>query len=274
MTEHEAERRALARTENDICCQRGARVQPGAAALAQVRRNAEPAGRVEELRAIAGPLRRTDRAAEGQKRGVAAEACAVLALLGEQGGRHVALPGDHAAAVATTGAQLPLHQAERPQAQPATALVAQPHVDDLGRQQAVGEESRFDAQALPPTLEHAVALAVSHLHAAAGAGGGKNFFTFQVLQQPVLRCRVGNRIVGPGSELVQSAVDGPGVAGTRLRHLKTETGIGDHVDPGPCRCLPGRQLEAEFTASGIELAFGAGEGWVGCLRGIERQLCR
>ena len=268
VTQHEAERHALARTDDKIRCQRSAWVQAGPAALAQRVRNAEPAGRVEEFRAITGPLGHTGGAAQGQKRGMAAEAGAVLALLCEQDGQGVAFPGDHTAPVAATGSQLPLHQPEGPQAQPAAALVAQPHVHDLGRQQAVCKESRFNTQALPPTLEHAVALAVAHLHAAAGAGRGKNLSTLQVLQQPVLRRRVGDRVVGPGSELVQTAVDGPGVAGARLRHLKTETGIGDHIDPRPCRRLPGRQFETEFAARGIELARGTGEGRLGCRRGI------
>ena len=43
---------------------------------------------------------------------------------------------------------------------------------------------------------------------------------------------VGNRVVGPGRELVFPAVLGPGVAAALRRYLEAELRIGDHVDPG------------------------------------------
>src|SRR6185503_8447881 len=47
--------------------------------------------------------------------------------------------------------------------------------------------------------------------------------------------RVADRVIRPGGKLVLTAVERPGVTGARLRDLKAEGRVGDHVYPwGRC----------------------------------------
>ena len=125
---------------------------------------------------------------------------------------------------------------------------------DLRGLPQVGEESGLHFQGPACTVEHAVTLAVPHAQPPAGARDAEHVFAVQVLQQPVFSRRVRDRIVGPGAELVQPAVHGPGVAAAGLRHLEAEATVGDHVDPRSRRRLARRQFEAELTAGRIEVA--------------------
>src|SRR6185369_9234075 len=64
--------------------------------------------------------------------------------------------------------------------------------------------------------------------------------------------RIANRVIRPRGELVLTAVDRPGIARARLRDLKSEGGVRDHVDPRRRRPLPLAENRHVFTAVGGE----------------------
>jgi hypothetical protein len=59
---------------------------------------------------------------------------------------------------------------------------------------------------------------------------------------------ISNGIIRPGSELVLTAVNGPGGATAFCRHVEAECGIGDDVDPGGRRPLTGAEDCHIFSA--------------------------
>ena len=95
---------------------------------------------------------------------------------------------------------------------------------------------------------------------AAGAGcqhgrrQGENLAAVDVLQQPVLKCRVAHRVVRPRRELVHAAVAGPAHAAAGFRHLKAKVRIGDDIDPGARQRLAAPQVKPELAVGRVELA--------------------
>ena len=133
----------------------------------------------------------------------------------------------------------------------------QPHLFD-GRLR-VHAPGRADIQVTAPVARDAVALAVRDAVGAGRVGPGRRCHApqvarFQVLQQEPLARRVGDRVVGPGRELIQAAVQRPGVTTASLGDVRTEAGAGEHVDPRPGRALKDTHIEAKLAALGHELA--------------------
>src|SRR5450830_775006 len=105
----------------------------------------------------------------------------------------------------------------------------------------------------------AVALPMRHLvgHALITPGTGRHapdLPGLEVLQQEPFGRRVSHRIVRPGGELVQTAVQRPGVATTRLRNLGAKGRVGQYIDPGSHRAQPGTDVETKLARSQIKLA--------------------
>ena len=119
-----------------------------------------------------------------------------------------------------------------------------PGGDDLNRAAAVAESGqarlvldRVGDIGMPNTGGHIPGLAIA-----------------QVLQQEELTTGVADGVVGPGRELVQSAVTGPGEAGAALRHQRTETRVGQYIDPGPWRATVGAHRQRKTAADRVEAA--------------------
>ena len=277
----------------DASRHRRARVQAGAGALAQVVGYHQATTGIKKLAAVAGPVgvaavfgavAACVAACTGAGSGLAAHhrekgrACtktsALLLLRGQQHtqpGRVGTVTAQARApqcradtgAVGARGAQLPFDQANEPPMQRARALVVDVHLhllDGAGRVHAPGQH-HLD---LTATVAHAVAdagaaLAVLHTVAAVWVGMSRrrqapDFAVARVLQPQPVRSLVSQRVVGPGGELVHAAVDSPGVATPRFRHMAAETGVGQHVDPRPGGPQQAVHVEFESATVRVELA--------------------
>ena len=116
--------------------------------------------------------------------------------------------------------------------------VAHLHMHLLDGSDGIDTPAHHHVQRAPAVADGGGALGMLHaVHRIACAPGrwgqAPRFTRAAILQQQPLGRRVGHRVVRPGGELVQAAVERPGVACAAFGHQRSELGIGQHVDPGP-----------------------------------------
>ena len=185
-------------------------------------------------------------------------------------------------AVAAGGAHHPFEHRHQPQPTRPLALRQQAadlpdlhlHLFDRGlRVQAPGERHFQLVQALAHAGEADAVGDLAHAAGRQAAPQRPDAAALGVVQQQPFAGRVAQRVIGPGCDLVQPAVAGPGVAARRLGHLAAHVGVGQHIHPRPGRQLPGLDLEAEGRALVDEAAGGQPVGYSGDRGGCGRACC-
>ena len=253
--------------------ERRAGVEAGAAALAEVIGHGQAAARIEQLTAVAGPLRaRVGRAhadtllQQHRKGGGTAEAGEPVALCGGQQRQALGCVSAaqrhprrcHREPVDAAATHHPFGDADHAQAQRLRAAVAQGHAHLLDGARHVNAPRHLHLQVTGAVANAGDALAVFDAVLGGRSTGARrgvpDLARAQVLQQQQFAGRVGHRIVRPGGELMHAAVAGPGVTGAGFRHLRAEVGVRQHVDPRPHGPGLGAHVEAEPCAIRAEVA--------------------
>ena len=251
--------------------QRGAGVQTVAAALAQVMRQRELAPGVKKGAAVAGPVQsfgvahRVLRFAE--KGGAATKPGSGLGLGTQQPEQATARRAheiglaQQGGAVAALLAHHPFHQPDDAQVRLARAVVHQPNPHLLDSSLCIDAPTDRHRQRPAPVVDGGEALGVLNLVDNRVVAPGRwrdapDLAGAAVLQQEPLGWRVRHRVIGPGRELVQAAVDGPGVASAAVGHDGAEGGVGKDVAPWALRRKPRADLKGKGAAVAGERAGG------------------
>ena len=224
----------------DYALQRSTRIKPRADLCAErqfPRKRRGPCGTAvasEEFHAVGGPCGLP--AAEIGK-GDAARKVHAPSIAGEDRPRRgVEGRGDKWRTCTPQGAEHPLGIARDRQPARARRMVGQrqPRNADRIGERHIGEQLAFDP--VRKVAEAAVAEAMTrHITSLVPDRLGRRAPEVErllVADVKRLAGRVADRVVGPLRDLVLAAVLGPAIGAAVTRHLKTEGGIGDDVDPG------------------------------------------
>ena len=165
--------------------------------------------------------------------------------------------GSYRPPVAAVGAHQPFRQADQTQTCHLWASVNQFNMNLLDRGQRVHAPRDCDINIFTTVTDAGVALSMGHLKAdgallASGGGQAPRLPRQGVLQQEPFGGSVLHRVVGPRSQLIQTAIDRPGVSTAGLGNMGTQPGVGQYIDPGAQGALDCAHLKFEFPRFGLK----------------------